>query len=87
MAASNEWQTKYLTSDGWKIGGYRYDDGETKEDIQPHGAVLRAYRKVTVGALGAPSSMKVDESKSDLTQDKQLIQALLSKYGEPVFSV
>lgn len=87
MAASNEWQTKYLTNDGWRSGGYHHDNGENREDIKPIGAVLKAYRHVTVGKLGVPSSMKVNESRIELIADKLLIQSLLSKYGEPVFSV
>lgn len=87
MAASNEWEMQYLTSYGWVMGGYRYDHGERKDDIQPEGAVLSAYRKVTVGKLGTPSSMDVDESQSELIKDKDLINSLLAKYGQPEFGV
>ncbi|MCL2915389.1 hypothetical protein L2725_16670 [Shewanella corallii] len=87
MVASNEWETQYLTKDGWVTGGYKLDHGKKKEDIPPEGAVLRAYRKVTVGKLGAPSSMNVDESQSELTKDQDLINTLLNKFGQPQFGV
>lgn len=87
MAASNEWQMLYLTKDGWVTGGYKLDHGEEKDDFQPLGAVFRSYRKVTVGKLGAPSSMNVDESQSELIDDKDLIVSLLEKYGQPKHSV
>jgi len=87
MAASNEWETQYLTSDGWVAGGFKHDSGNKREDIQPQGAVLKAYRKVVVGQLGAPSSMNVDESQRELIRDKYLINSLLAKYGQPQFGV
>ena len=87
MAASNEWETQYLTLEGWVTGGYKLDHGERKEDCKPEGAVLRAYRHVTVGKLGVSSSVNVDESQHELIDDKELIESLLNKYGQPKFGV
>lgn len=87
MAASNEWQILYLTKTGWIAGGYKLDCGDKQDDVQPTGAVFRSYRKVTVGKLGAPSSMNVDEHQSNLVDDQELIASLLEKYGQPQHSV
>lgn len=87
MAASNEWEVKYLTENGWISGGYKLDCGSKRDDVQPEGAVLCARRHVTVGKLGAPSSMKMDESQSNLISDVERIKFLLVKYGEPQFGV
>ncbi|MBL4900900.1 MAG: hypothetical protein JKX76_14920 [Colwellia sp.] len=87
MAASNEWEVMYLTDTGWVLGGYRLDCGDRKEDSKPEGAVMWARRHVTVGKLGAPSSMNVDESRDDLITDTKKIESLLKQYGEPPFGV
>lgn len=87
MAASNEWEIQYLTENGWVSGGHKLDCGSTREEIKPSGAVLRIRRHVTVGKLGAPSSMKVDETKSELIRDTEKIQSLLAKFGNPPFGV
>ena len=87
MAASNEWEVQYLTESGWVTGGYKLDCGEHKQDSRPENAVLSVRRHVTVGKLGAPSSMKVDESRSNLISDSAKIDSLLAKYGEPNFGV
>lgn len=87
MGASNEWEIQYLTEAGWVTGGYKLDCGNHKEDIRPVGAVLSARRHVTVGKLGAPSSMKVNESRRNLIKDIEKINSLLVKYGEPQFGV
>lgn len=87
MAASNEWEIQYLTESGWVMGGYKLDCGDQKKDEKPEGSVMSARRHVTVGKLGAPSSMNVDESRSNLIQDVEKINVLLLKYGEPKFGV
>lgn len=87
MAASNEWEIRYLTESGWITGGYKLDCGDKKTDVKPEGALMWSRRHVTVGKLGAPSSMNVDESRGNLIQDKNKINSLLAKYGEPQFGV
>lgn len=87
MAASNEWETQYLTESGWVMGGYKLDCGDQKIDEKLNGAVMRAHRHVTVGKLGAPSSINVNESRSNLIKDVDKINTLLVKYGEPQFGV
>ncbi|MGY3865267.1 translation initiation factor 1 [Aeromonas bivalvium] len=87
MAASDEWEIQYLTESGWVIGGYKLDCGDQKNDAQPEGAVMWVRRHVIVGKLGAPSSMRVNDSRSNLIQDVETINALLLKYGEPQFGV
>ncbi len=87
MGLSNEWQVKHLTNDGWVGGGYRLDCGDKKDDVVPSDAVLSVRRHVTVGKLGAPSSMNVDESETKHTNNQALIDSLISKYGKPQFSV
>ena len=87
MVASDEWEVLYLTENGWVTGGYKLDCGEIKEDSRPKGAVLEVRRHAVLGKLGVPSSMHSDESRSNLIQDKDKIKSLLSKFGEPKFSV
>lgn len=87
MAASNEWEIQYLTESGWVTGGYKLDCGDQKADVKPEGAVMSVRRHVTVGKLGAPSSMNVDESRNNLIRDIEKINSLLAKYGEPQFGV
>ena len=87
MAASDEWEIFYLTDTGWVLGGYRLDCGDKQEDTKPQGAVMWARRHVTVGKLGAPSSVKAIESEGHLIQDKQKVELLLKKYGKPQFGV
>jgi len=87
MAVSNEWEIQYLTESGWVSGGYKFDCGDQKKDEKPEGAVMSVRRQVTVGKLGAPSAINVDESRSNLIQDIEKIKSLLLKYGEPPFGV
>ncbi|MEJ8680029.1 hypothetical protein P0C22_15930 [Plesiomonas shigelloides] len=87
MAASDEWEIQYLTESGWIVGDYKLDDGVQKKNGKPQGAVMWARRHVTVGKLGAPSSVNVDESRSNIIHDVEKINTLLAKYGEPQFSV
>jgi hypothetical protein len=87
MGLSNEWQVMHLTKDGWVGGGYRLDCGNKKYDVVPSGTVLSIRRHVTVGKLGAPSSMNVDESETLHSSDQNLIDALIKKYGKPQFGV
>lgn len=87
MSASNEWQVMHLTNEGWIGGGFRHDCGSTKDDVTPNGAVLSVRRHVTVGKLGAPSSMNVDESEIKHTNNQSLIDSLIQQYGKPQFSV
>ncbi|MBA3581022.1 MAG: translation initiation factor 1 [Gammaproteobacteria bacterium] len=87
MAASDEWEIKYLTESGWVIGGYRLDSGKQKEDAKPRGGVLFVKRRVILGVLGVPSSLNVDESRHNLINDTNKINALLAKYGEPKFRI
>jgi hypothetical protein len=87
MAASNEWQVLHLTNEGWLGGGHHLDCGDRKNDVIPSGTVLSVRRHVTVGKLGAPSSMNVDESETKHTNDQSLIDALIKQYGKPQFGV
>lgn len=85
--ASNEWQYLHLTEKGWSSGGHRYDNGENKDDMKPPGAVLTVFRHVTVGSIGAPSSMNVDERTTKHISDEGKIKALLDQFGDPPFCV
>ena len=87
MGASNEWQVLHLTNEGWIGGGYRLDCGDRKDDETPSGTVLSVRRHVTVGKLGAPSSMNIDESETKHTNNKTLIDSLIQQYGKPQFAV
>lgn len=87
MAASDEWEIMHLTVGGWVSGGYKLDCGSVREDVTPTNAVLSVRRHVTVGKLGAPSSMKVKESTTKHTSNEDEIEQLLAKYGKPPFGV
>jgi hypothetical protein len=87
MSASNEWEIKHLTHNGWVGGGHRLDCGSRKDDVTPNGTVLSVRRHVTVGKLGAPSSMNVDESETKYTNDQSVIDALILQDGEATFGV
>ena len=84
MALSNEWQYQHLTPNGWVQGSERVDfQGVTKREA-PSDAVLTAYREVYVGAGATPN---ITEDRTPHTDDKDLIDRLLVKYGAPQFGV
>lgn len=85
MALSNEWEYMHLTPSGWVQGSTKLDNQGTNEIPVPGNAILTAYRKVYVGAIGATPN--VTETKTALTSDSKLIEKLLEQYGSPQFMV
>lgn len=85
MAASDEWENMHLTPNGWVLGSGKYDFQGITEKTKPTDAVLTAYRRVYVGAIGAKP--QITENQDFHTEDKTLIKTLLDKYGSPQFSV
>jgi hypothetical protein len=85
MAASDEWQEQHLTPSGWILGSGKYDFEGKEERPTPPDTVLTVRRHVYVGAIGARAN--VDESRFERSNDKELIRALLEKYGQARFGV
>jgi hypothetical protein len=85
MALSNEWAYMHLTPSGWVQGSSKLDFQDTQVVPAPEDAVLTAYRKVYVGAIGAKP--EVTESKTPLSNDSSFVEELLNKYGHPQFGV
>ncbi len=85
MALSNEWEYMHLTPIGWVQGSTKLDFQGMKDVPVPDNAVLSVYRKVYVGAIGAKPD--VIQETTNLSNDLQLIEKLLTKFGEPKFGV
>ncbi|HGE8238902.1 hypothetical protein LZT27_07785 [Aeromonas veronii] len=85
MALSNEWEYMHLTPSGWVQGSMKLDFQRTQDIAVPEDAVLTAYRKVYVGAMGAKP--EVTEETTNLSNDSDFIKQLLLKYGKPQFGV
>lgn len=85
MAASNEWEEMHLTPAGWVQGSALYDFKRKEPKPTPSDAVLTVRRHVYLPAYGA--KVQVDETRSELSRDADLIKALLERYGEPTFGV
>ncbi|WP_421231593.1 hypothetical protein [Aeromonas sp. 603079] len=85
MPLSNEWEYMHLTPSGWVQGSMKLDFQGTRDIAVPEDAVLTAYRKVYVGAIGAKP--EVTEETTPLSKDSDFIEELLLKYGKPQFGV
>ena len=85
MALSDEWEEVHLTPGGWVDGSYKHDYGHRETRAKPADAVLTAYRRVTVGAMGARPEVNMDEIAH--TSDKEIIERLKAQYGPPTFGV
>lgn len=85
MAASDEWEYMHLTPSGWITGSGKYDLQGKEEKPVPNDTVLTAYRRVSIGAIGAKP--QITEIQDSQTNDETLLRKLLEKYGPPQFSV
>ncbi|PME35099.1 hypothetical protein BCV39_18855 [Vibrio sp. 10N.286.55.E10] len=85
MALSNEWEYMHLTPIGWVQGSTKLDFQGKKDVPVPDDAVFSVYRKVYVGAIGAKPD--ITEETKNISNDLQLIEKMLKKFGEPKFSV
>ncbi|WP_421312619.1 hypothetical protein [Aeromonas sp. 603404] len=85
MALSNEWEYMHLTPSGLVQGSMKLDFQSAQDIAVPEDAVLTAYRKVYVGAMGAKP--EVTEETTNLSKDSDFIKKLLLKYGKPQFGV
>lgn len=85
MSLSNEWEEMYLTHEGWVQGSTKLDFQGVNEVEKPANAILKVYRKVYVGAIGAKPD--VSESQIKYTDDQSLIDDLITKFGKAQFGV
>jgi hypothetical protein len=86
MSLSDEWENMHLTPSGWVQGSQKLDFQRNTDDKPvPEDAVLTAYRKVYVGAIGA--TPQVTENTTNLSDNLELIESLLAKFGKPQFGV
>jgi hypothetical protein len=85
MALSDEWEKVHLTPNGWVDGSYKHDHGHRETKDMPLDALLTAYRRVVVAAIGAKPNVTMEETAH--TTDKDLIAKLLKQYGPPTFGV
>jgi hypothetical protein len=85
MAASDEWQERHLTADGWVDGSHR-EDGTGRTDVPlPANRVLTS-RYTETWSFGM---LNIDK-RSDIVwrgDDEIIIKQLLAQYGEAAESL
>ncbi|KWR74962.1 hypothetical protein [Cupriavidus sp. IDO] len=84
MSISEEWEELHLTPAGWIAGSYRHTPWPVVDVAPPAAGVLTVKRHVTATYCGPSRAV---EDRTPQTHDMALIEALLSRYGSPEFSI
>ncbi|CAG9167723.1 hypothetical protein LMG23992_00891 [Cupriavidus laharis] len=84
MSNSDEWEELHLTSAGWIAGSYRHTPWQPVDVEPPETGVLTVRRHVTATYCGPSRTV---EDRTPKTQDMALIESLLTRYGNPEFSI
>ncbi|KAF7962918.1 translation initiation factor 1 [Cupriavidus sp. UYMU48A] len=84
MSNSEEWEELHLTPAGWIAGSYRHTPWPVVDVAQPDSSVLTVRRHVTATYCGPSRAI---EDRTPQTQDMALIESLLTRYGNPEFTI